>query len=477
MTGKDHGGSLDPQDWAIFRTEAHRMLDDIIDHIAHRRDLPLWQPAPPEARAAFDAPVPRAPVPLAEVHRDFLTHVLPYGAGNTHPGFMGWVQGGGTPVGMLAEMLAGGFNANCGGRNHMGIAVERQITRWMRDLYRFPETAGGIFLTGASQANFLAVLIARLRALGAGVRQDGLGAARLVAYASVEVHGCIPRAMEMAGLGRAALRTIPVDETGRISLPALEKAIAADRAGGALPFLIVGSAGTVNQGAIDPLTDLADIAAAEGMHFHIDGALGAFGYLAPDLAPLFDGIERADSIGCDFHKWAQVPYDAGFLLTRDEAWQFNCFAADNSYLSRAATGLAGGDWWPCDTGPDLSRGLRALKVWYTLKTYGIDALGATISGTCALARSLADRIDAEPRLTRLTPVTLNVVCFRPVNDATGEKSRKIVEALHAAGRVAPSLTRIDGVPAIRACIVNHRTGPEDIAALVDGVLRQEAMLG
>lgn len=467
---------LDPQDWGALRESAHRMLDGMLDHLEHRRDVPLWQAPSPEARAAFDMALPRAPATLDAVHEDFRRHILPYGAGNTHPGFMGWVQGGGTPVGMLAEMLAAGFNANCGGRDHIGHEVERQITRWMRDLYGFPRTAGGIFLTGASQGNFLAVLIARTRALGPEVRREGLGGARLTAYASAEVHGCVPRAMEMAGLGRAALRLIPADARGRMDMAALAERIAEDRAAGCTPFLLVGSAGTVNMGAVDPLAALADLAAAEGLHFHVDGALGAFARLAPGLAPLLDGIERADSLAFDFHKWAQVPYDAGFLLTRDEAWQYDTFAADNAYLARAETGLAGGSWWPCDTGPDLSRGFRALKTWFTLKTYGLDALGAMIEGTCTLARALAERIEAEPGLELAAPQGLNIVCFRPTGDLDGARSSSITEALQCEGRVAPSLTRLEGRPAIRACITNHRTTAEDIEALLEGVLRLDRAL-
>lgn len=468
--------TLDPADWGDLRAQAHRMLDDMLDHLEQRRDLPLWQSAPAGARAAFRAGLPRDGQPLAAAYGTFRDHVLPYGAGNTHPGFMGWVQGGGTAVGMLAEMLAGGFNANCGGRDHMAHAVERQITAWMAELYGFPATADGLFLTGASQANFLAVLIARVRALGAGVRRAGMGAARLTAYASAEVHGCVPRAMEMAGIGSDALRLIPVDAAGRVDIAAMAERIAADRAAGARPFLIVGTAGTVNTGAVDDLAALADLAQAEGAHFHVDGALGAFARLVPDLAPRFAGIERADSLAFDFHKWMQVPYDAGFLLCRDGAWQREAFAADNAYLSRAETGLAGGDWWPCDVGPDLSRGFRALKAWFTLTTYGLDRLGAMIGGTCALARHLADRVAAEPRLTLAAPVGLNVVCFRPARDTDGALSARIVAALHAEGAVAPSVTRLGGRPAIRAAIVNHRTTRADIDALVEGVLRLEETL-
>jgi len=465
--------ALDPTDWAELRAQGHRMLDDMVDHLAGLAGQPLWQPAPAAVRAAFDAPLPEAPTDLADVHVDFQTLVLPYGGGNLHPGFMGWVQGGGTAAGMLAEMLAGGLNANLGGRDHMPIAVEQQIVRWVRAIFGFPDTAGGLFMTGASQANFVATLVARTRALGAAVRQDGLKPApQLVAYVSSEAHGCIPRAIDMAGIGTANLRLVPVDAARRIDLAALAAAIAEDRAAGLRPFLIVGTAGTVNTGAIDDLAGLADIAASEDLHFHVDGALGSLAVLAPDLRPLFAGLERADSLAFDFHKWGQVPYDAGFLLVRDAAALRRSFAAPAAYLSRAATGLAAGDWWPSDDGPDLSRGFRALKTWFTIRTYGLQAIGASISANCALARSLAERVAADPQLELLAPVALNVVCFGYVplaEDRQGLLNAAIVERLHLDGAVAPSMTRIAGKCAIRAAIVNHRTSIHQIETLVERV--------
>ncbi len=470
--------SLDPVDWTAFRTQAHQMLDDMIGHLQHTADEPLWREPSPAARTALRAEVPEAPTALAEVYDQFRTNILPYGSGNIHPGFMAWVQGGGTPTGMLAEMLAGGMNVNAGGRDHMAIEVERQITAWVRDLFGFPETAGGLFLTGASQANFVATVIARTRRRGSDVRRTGLAGARpLTAYTSVEAHGCIPRALDMCGVGTDHLRRIDVDGDGRIRLDALKTAIAADRAAGFEPFLVVGSAGTVNTGAIDDLTALAALARAEDLHFHVDGALGALGVMAADLKPLLRGIELCDSLAFDFHKWGQVPYDAGFLLVRDEAWQRQTFASDAAYLTRAGRGLAGGDWWPCDTGPDLSRGFRALKTWFTLKTHGTEALGRSMSANCRLARRLAERVDADPRLVRLAPVALNVVCFArtaATPEATDRLNSRIVEQLHMDGRAAPSLTLIHGRKAIRAAIVNHRTTEADIDALLNGVLNYPA---
>ncbi|MGH9445195.1 MAG: pyridoxal phosphate-dependent decarboxylase family protein, partial [Terriglobia bacterium] len=180
------GQTLDPSDWESFRAQAHRMLDDIIDYTKNIRERPVWQPIPDEVRARFRSPVPLAPSSLAEVHQEFMNYILPFAVGNVHPGFMGWVHGGGTPVGMLAEMLAAGLNANVGGRDQVPIVVERQIAQWMQSLFGFPESATGLFVTGTSMANFIAVVIARDAALGFDVRSQGVAAKtkRLTAYGS-----------------------------------------------------------------------------------------------------------------------------------------------------------------------------------------------------------------------------------------------------------------------------------------------------
>jgi glutamate/tyrosine decarboxylase-like PLP-dependent enzyme len=466
--------SLDPDDWDALRAQAHRMLDDVLDHVRTLRDQPVWRAPTEAARDRLREPLPRGPAPLADVHQTFLEAVLPYSGGNAHPGFMGWVQGGGAMAGVLAEMLAAGMNANLGGRNHMAIAVERQVTAWTREMFGFPEDATGLFVTGSSQANFMAALVARTRVLGPQARQAGLGAdaGALTAYASVAAHGCVARAVEMMGLGRDALRLVAVDAQHRMDLDALAAAVAQDRRAGRRPFLLVGTAGTVDTGAIDDLAALARIARAEGLHFHVDGAFGALGVLAPTLAPRLAGLEQADSIAFDWHKWGQVPYDAGYLLVRDPDLHRRTFAAEAQYLQRAPRGLGAGDPWPCDYGPDLSRGFRALKVWFTLKAYGADALGEVVERSCRLAQRLAAAVTAEPELELMAPVGLNIVCFRyrAAGDADDDLDAEIVMRLHEAGRVAPSLTRLDGRTAIRAAIVNHRTDASDVDALVRSVL-------
>lgn len=464
--------SLDPADWAGFRAQAHRMLDDILDYQQHLRERPVWQPIPDAARSRFHEPLPAQPTGLAAVHATFMRDILPYAVGNAHPGFMGWVHGGGTPVGMLAEMLAAGLNANLGGRDQMPLEVERQITRWMAELFGFPATAAGLFVTGTSLANFIAVLVARAAALGPDCRREGVAAhgGHWVAYTSAAAHDCIAQAMDMAGFGSTALRRVPVNERHELDIPALEQAIAQDRRAGFVPFLLVGTAGTVDVGAIDDLTALADIAAREQLRFHVDGAYGALAMLAPELAPRLKGIERADSIAFDFHKWGQVPYDAGFILTRDADLQQAAFAAPVAYLRRETRGLAAGSPWPCDFGPDLSRGFRALKTWFTFKVYGGERLGRMIAATCQLARYLARAVESRPELELLAPVALNIVCFRYRCADADRVNAAIAADVQESGLAAPSTTRLHGRLALRAAIVNHRTTARDLDALLAAVL-------
>jgi aromatic-L-amino-acid decarboxylase len=464
--------NLDPGDWRGLRVQAHRMLDDILDYTEHIRERPVWQPIPQSVRGRFHQPLPQEPASLASAHHTFMRQILPYSVGNAHPGFMGWVHGGGTPVGMLAEMLSAGLNANLAGRDQIPLEVERQVLQWVREIFGFPATASGLFVTGSSMANLIAVLVARTAALGAGVRRQGVSGPqkRLTAYTSAAAHGCIAQAMDLAGLGTDALRIIPVTGRHQIDIQALEEAIAIDKGAGLAPFFIAGSAGTVDAGAIDNLSSLADVARREHLWFHVDGAYGALAMLAPDIAPRLAGIERADSIAFDFHKWGQVPYDAGFILVRDGKAHYDTFASPAAYLGREKRAMAAGSPWPCDFGPDQSRGFRALKTWFTIQVYGARKLGEVISGTCQLAQYLKQCVENEPSLELLAPVALNIVCFRYRAENADGINRNIVADLQESGIAAPSTTTVNGCLAIRAAIVNHRTNKADIEALVHAVV-------
>jgi len=457
--------NLDPEDWEDFRRESHRALDEMIDYVENIRNAPVWRAASPEVLDQFETPLPRAPRGLGEVLGQFSSSVKPYVTGNVHPLFMGWVHGAGTPVGMLAEMLAGGLNANCGGRNHIGLVVERQIVRWAAELLGFPANSSGLFVTGTSAANLLAVLVARHAVLNQ-VRQFGLRdtGTQLTAYASTLAHGCLVQAAEISGIGSRHLRLIPVDAKGAMRLDLLAEAIAGDRRSGFRPFMVAATAGTVDTGAFDDLTALASVCRGERFWFHVDGAFGALCALAPSLQHLVAGIEQADSIALDFHKWAHVPYDAGFLLVRDPHAHRSAFASQAAYLSRAPSGLAAGEVWPCDLGMDLSRGFRALKTWFTFQVLGADRIGACIEHTCRVAKYLESLLIQSELFEVCAPVALNIVCFGLRGSDDGDLNRQIVIDLHERGIAAPSTTVLAGKPVIRAAIVNHRTTEADMDA-------------
>jgi len=467
---------LDPKDWSAFRAIAHTALDDALDYLEGIREQPAWRDVPPEVEARLAEPLPRAPTPLADVYRTFTESILPYGSGNVHPRFFGWVQGAGTPTGAVAELLAATMNANVGGRKHGAVFVERAVIGWFAQAFGFPDTASGVLTVGASAANLIAVLVARTGCLGARVREHGVSLedGRLVGYASSATHSCVRRAFEVSGLGSASLRVLPTDSLHRIDPAALVRAIAEDRAAGHRPFLIVGNAGTVDVGAIDPLDELADIAQREHIWFHVDGALGGPAILAPSLAPRLLGIERADSIAFDFHKWLQVPYDAGCLIVRDGELHRDTFASSPNYLTRMPRGLASGQPWFTDFTIDLSRGFRALKVWFTIKEFGADALGEAIAQNVRQARLLGDLVDADRDLELLAPVQLNIVCFRYRRAGLDEGALdrlndELVIALQESGEAVASSTVVGTHRAIRICIVNHRTEDRDLTYTLDAI--------
>ena len=462
-------GSLDPAEWRALRILGHRMLDDLFDDLEAVRQGPVWQPMPDAIRAAWQAPLPHSAADPVDVYADYRRLVAPYGVGNRHPRFFGWVHGGGTVIGMLAEMLAAGLNANCGGRDHAPIAVERQVVRWAAEMLGLPQKAGGLLLSGTSTANFVAVLAARRAALGPAVREDGVGGARLTAYASDGAHMCVARALDMAGLGSGSLRLIACNDAGRMRIPDLAEQLEADRAAGMTPFMVVGTAGSVDIGAIDDLAGLAEMCRGNGLWFHVDAASGAIAMLSDRLRPLLRGIEQADSVAFDFHKWMQVPYDAGCIVVRDQAALRAAFVRQADYLRPTGRGLAAGEPWPVDLGPELSRGFRALKVWMTMRTFGAARLGAVVEHCCALAQRLAATIARTPELELVAPVALNIVCLRVAggDDATHEG---IASWLQEAGRSVLSTTTLGGRRVLRAAIVNHRTRAADVDAIVSDVL-------
>jgi aromatic-L-amino-acid/L-tryptophan decarboxylase len=327
------------------------------------------------------------------------------------------------------------------------------------------------------------VLVARTNALGAVVREVGITreGGRLIGYASSATHSCVRRAFEVSGLGSGSLRVLPTDSLHRVDPGALARAVAEDRAAGHRPFMLVANAGTVDVGAIDPLDELAELAQREGLWYHVDGALGAPALLSPALARRFRGIERADSIAFDFHKWVQVPYDAGCLLVRNGELHRETFASTPNYLTRMPRGLASAQPWFTDFTIDLSRGFRALKVWFTMKEFGARGIGAAIETNVRQARLLGDLIDADRDLELLAPVQLNIVCFRYRRadldeDALDRFNDDLVIALQESGEAVASSTTVGMHRAIRMCILNHRTTDADLVYTLDAIKRLAASM-
>lgn len=465
--------TLDPQDWDAFRARAHAMLERALDKMETATEGRAWTPVPDDLKRTLEARLPSDGTSADKVDAR-LSRLLPHGVGNTHPRFFGWVHGSGTPNGIIAEMVAAAMNANAGGRDHAAIYVERQLVGWVKALFGFPDAASGLVVSGTSAATIIALKVARDRALGAAAREVGLAGAPLVAYASEQAHSCVARALDLLGIGKDALRRIPTGADFRMRPSALRQAISEDRAAGLQPFAIVGSAGTVNTGAIDPLEVLAEISRGEQLWFHVDGAFGACGMLSKTLAPKLAGISAADSLAFDFHKWLHVNYDAGFVLVRDGALHRAAFSDRPDYLKGVERGLAAGNPWPVEYGPELSRGFRALKIWAQLMEHGPDKLGAAISENCEQAKQLAALVDAHPALEQMAPVETSICCFRfkpeVLVDDVDALNEEIVIRLQESGLAAPSTTRLGGELCIRVNITNHRTRRSDLSLLVDAVV-------
>lgn len=469
--------SLDPSDWPAFRALSHQMLDAALDHVEGIGERPVWSVVPEDVKQALAEPVPLHPQGTAKVCADLAQLVLPYATGNTHPRFFGWVHGSGTPSGIIAEMMAAAMNANLGGRDHGAIYVERQVIAWCRDLFDFPDTASGLVVSGTSMATFIALTVARFGKAGYDIRRTGVkpDAGRLVGYTSTEAHSCIARTFDYMGLGQDALRQVPVDDDYRIDIEALRRVITEDLEAGNRPFCVVGAAATVNTAAIDNLDAIASVCREHDLWFHVDGAFGAVAALSETLSPRLKGIEKADSIAFDFHKWMHVQYDAGFVLIRREDLHREAFSLRREYLTAAPRGLAAGNPWFCEYGPELSRGFRALKIWFALKEHGVNRIVEKVENNCRQALYLAERIEEHSKLELLAPVSLNIVCFRFIVPSTAETeieaiNREIVMRLQESGIAAPSTTTLNKQFAIRVNITNHRTTRKDIDVLVEAIV-------
>lgn len=462
--------------------EIRRLGYAAADAVAEHRERLLSRPVfgkVADGGALFDERVPEEGRPFEEVLAFVREHILPFPMGNSHPRFYGFINATADPVGTTADYLAAAMNSNCWGGDHAAIHVESRVMRWLAEMLGFPADAEGLLVSGGSMANFTALAAAR-RAMSEGnVREEGLfGRPPLTVYASDQVHSCVDKAVDLLGIGTNQLRKIETDERFRIRTDRLAEAVSRDRKAGLRPAILVGNAGTVNTGAIDPLAELADFCRRESLWFHVDGAYGAMAAISPALAPLFAGMERADSIAADPHKWLYVPYEAGATLVREPGRLAAAFRRFPEYLASDRESPFPGPAWFAERGPELSRGFKALKVWMGLKTHGRRGYVAAIENDVRLARFLSEEVDRRPDFERLAEAVLSIANFRfrPADRALCDEdldrvNRRIINRLVGDGSFFLAPTVLKGRTALRVAIVNFRTREEDLTALLDEAAR------
>ncbi|MFQ5746206.1 MAG: pyridoxal phosphate-dependent decarboxylase family protein [Gemmatimonadota bacterium] len=484
-------------DWSPERARelGEGVLDVWTEWLGRLRDLPVARTdTAGEVGAGVAIDIPDEPLPTADLLGYLRRLTFEHSMYPGHPGFVAYVSGAGTVPGAAADLLAAGLNQNVGGwRLSPGATeIERRLTRWFADRFGFPDTAGGLMTSGGAMASFAALKAARDLTAGGDVRREGIrGGPPLTMYGSTEVHTVNARAADMLGLGTSAFRQIPTDGDYRMRVDLLREAIERDLASGARPVAVVGSAGTVATGAIDPLDDLADVCAEHGLWLHLDGAYGAVASWVDDLRPLFRGIERADSIAFDPHKWLYTPHSGGALVVRDARHLSDAFSVHPSYV-REDKELTGRGEDFLNHGPQFSRGFQALKVWVSLLAHGWNAYARRIAHDARLAAYLHERAAAHPDFEVVAPQSLSIACFRyvPPDLRTDAKDRgnevvqaymdalneRLMAAVQMDGRVYPSNAVLDGRFVLRACIVNFRTEAEDMDALLEVTSRLGARI-
>jgi aromatic-L-amino-acid/L-tryptophan decarboxylase len=470
--------------WDAERAEAftHRMTalwTELLATLPERRIVPkggahdTWQ--------ALALRVPDEPMPDDELFEHLRALTFDWTAYCGHPRFMAYITGAGTVPGAAADLLAAGLNMNLGGwRLSPGASeIERLLIGWLATAFGLGPKAGGLLVSGGAMANFTALKAARDNRLGYEVRRSGVAAAGPVAvYASEEVHVTTDRAVDMLGLGMASLRKIPVDENYRMRTDVLAGAVSRDRDAGVRPLIVVATAGTVATGSIDPLPEIADLCRDEAMWMHVDGAYGGPAVLSDELRPLLAGIERADSIAFDPHKWMYTPHSGGCVLVRDESLLWSAFSAEASYTHESQERAEGHDADFGQLGPQFSRGFQALKIWVSLLAHGRRAYSDRIAHDAALARYLAERVEARDAFELVTPARLSICCFRfvPPDLATRTDqtetyldllNERIMTEIQADARVYISNAVLRGRFVLRACVVNFRTEAEDMDAVLE----------
>jgi len=467
---------LDPANWDDIKTLGHQIIDDMVDYLKDIGNKPVWTPIPQQVKDEFKKPIPQQPADIFEVYEEFKQNIFPYHGGNIHPKFFAWVQGTGTPLGAFADLLAGVMNNNAAIGNQSALYVDKQVVNWCKELMNYPETGSGILVSGGSIANITGLIVAR-NTIVANAKNAGVYATtgKLTAYCSSETHNCLGKAAEVIGIGNEQLRKIAVNDNYEIDIEALKAKIKEDRENGFFPFCIIGNAGTVNTGAIDPLNELLQIARNEKIWFHIDGAFGALAKLVPAYQDKLKAIEEADSVAFDLHKWMYMQYEVGCVLFKDAATHRAAFATPVNYLTAHDRGIAAGPETISNYGMELSRGFKALKVWMSLKEHGVDKYAAMIAQNIDQAFYLGEKVKQHHDLELMAAVTMNIVCYRynPGNlddDQLNVLNKELLMRMQETGIAAPSSTLLNGSYAIRVANTNHRTRREHLDEMIAGTI-------
>ena len=462
--------TLDPVDWPKMEQLGLEMVKDMMRFLSTVRDRKVWQEPPEDVKNFFNQPLPSEGQMHESIYEDFKNKIRPYPTGNIHPRFWGWVMGTGTPFTMLAEMLSAGININQGGGNQVGGLVEKQLIDWFIELFGFPADASGLLVSGGSMANLIGITVARYAKADFDLRKKGLYGAqkRMMIYASTEVHNCVNKSVELLGLGSDSLRLIGVNDNYEIKIDELQQQIREDIKQGLQPFCVIGNAVTVNTGACDDLNALADLCKKENLWFHVDGAIGAMLILSEKYKDKVAGIERADSMALDMHKWMYIPYEASCVLVRNKATHYKTFSLQAAYLQHEKRGMGGGDIWFSDYGVELSRGFKALKIWMSIKEHGIKKYGRMVTQNVEQVQYLKLLVTTNPKLELTAPAPLKGKLSD--EDQLNSLNKELLFQLHESGVALPSYTILKGKYSLRVANTNHRTIREDFKILTDIVV-------
>lgn len=463
-----------------FREAGHRLIDDIAGFLSSIPKYPITTaPTPRSLQAKLPKSMPSTGGDPAALLKETWQFLVENSLFNGHPRFWGYITSSPAPLGMLADLLASAINSNCGAfvLSPMATEIEKQTIQWLGEFIGY-QAGGGIMVSGGNMANFVGFLAARKAKLNWDIRKMGLqpsqGKWRL--YASVETHTWINKAADLFGLGLDSIRWIPIVEDQRMNVPILDQTIIADKKEGLIPFLIVGAAGSVGTGAIDPLSEIAGVCKKHDCWFHIDGAYGGFASALPELKDQFRGIELADSIAIDPHKWLYSPLEAGCTLVKDPNSLTDAFSFHPAYYN--FDGEEETNFY--ERGLQNSRGFRALKVWLVLRQAGAEGHIGMIREDIRLAKKLFE-ILSETREIEAVSQHLSITTFRykPADmDASMDQeylnklNQSLLNKLQTGGEVFPSNAVLNGNLLLRVCIVNFRTGPSDIESLPAIILRE-----